>query len=178
MLRLDGDACGEFFKNLLDSYSDDYDDYDDYDDDDDYNDEGEGKEDGASRWCYSKAELINAITVMFGAYVAQELVFHKVYDNLREMWDTIDNLLLAMAELGMLGAKLRFSSSRQERLPYVQSRIDAVNAAFDEIEQSCYEQAKGILFGEIENIKKLMPILVEKKAIDAAAVEALLQDNP
>lgn len=190
VLSLDSDSvCSDLFNGVISEfnceYDDDYDDYDDYDDDyddydddyDDYDDEENEEESIVSSSYYSRNDLTNTITVLLGGYVAEELILHKIYDNVSSYLSLIDDILLSMAKNGMWGLELRYAPYRNNNiLPYSPARLERLNQVFDETIQECYEQAKTILLKNEEVIRKLIPHLVEKQILQAEECEKLLAE--
>lgn len=181
VLSLDNDSvCNDLFNGIISEFDCDYDD-DDYDDDDDcedyddYDDDCDGEEVSACQY-YSKSDLMNTITVLLGGYVAEELVLHKIYDNVSSYLSLVDDVFSSMVSNGMLGLSLRFSSSRHRDLPYSQERLDGLNRAFEEIMQECYEKAKSILTKNEELLKKFIPYLVEEQIVQAEDCDRLLAE--
>ena len=171
VLNLEFDtACNDFFNAILSEYDSDYEE-DDYDDDED--DENENT---SSCVYYTKADLMNTITVLLGGYVAEELILHKVYDNGSAYLSIVDSILFSMSEHGMFGLDLRYSEDRHEKLPYLSDKLERLNKVFDETIQECYGQAKAILLKNETLIKKLIPCLVEKQILQAEECEKLLAE--
>lgn len=174
VLCLDIDSvCNDFFNGIISEFDDDYeeDDYDDYEDDD------EAFESKAFWGCkyYSKHDFINTITVLLGGYAAEELILHKVYDNVSAYFSLVDDILFTMAKNGMWGVDLRYSAYRHnEILPYLSLRVEKLNCIFDETIKECYKEAKGILAKNETLLKKLIPCLVEKQILQAEECEQLL----
>lgn len=191
VLSLDSDSvCNDFFNGIISEYDDDDDyDYDDDDDldfdcdddddcDDDNDDCGDEWDDSASCTCYSKNDLINAITVLLGGYVAEELVLHKIYDNVSSYLAAVNNILFDMSNNGMFGLNLYYSSYRNNsKLAYTSERLENINKVFDETIQTCYEQAKEILVKNEDLLKKLIAHLVQKQILQAKECELLIADQ-
>ena len=163
VLSLDWDSvCSDFFNGVLSAFDSDY-------------DEEENEEESiASSSYYSKSDLTNTITVLLGGYVAEELILHKIYDNVSPYLSLVDDILFSMAENGMLGLALRYSENRHERFPYSTDRLEKLNHVFDEVIRECYERAKTILERNEILVKKLIPYLVEKQVLQAEECERLL----
>lgn len=176
VLSLDSDSvCNDLFNGVISQFDDDYEE-DDYDDEyeDDY-DDGEDESVVSSSY-YSKSDLTNAITVLIGGYVAEEVILHKVYDNVSSYLSLVDDILLSMAKNGMFGLDLRYSEDRHEILPYLSDRLERLNHVFDEIIQECYERAKTILLNNETVIRNLIPYLAEKQILQAEECEKLLAE--
>lgn len=183
LLSLDEDSvCCEHFNNILSYFDDDYDEEDEDEEyDDDYDEEDEEEEcdeetELAAKY-YSKTELLNCITVLMGGYVAEELVLHKIYDNVSTYFSLMDDILLSMASNGMFGVHMYYAQDRNEQLPYSASRLEKLNCLFDEIMQQAYEQAKTILSKNEELLKKFIPLLVEQQVLQGEELEWVLQEN-
>lgn len=180
VLNLEGDTvCNDFFNGLIADYDSDYegdDCDDDYEEADDLFEEvDEDEEDEQSDFYYSKGDFLNAITVRIGGYVAEEVILHKVYDNVKYDLTLIDNILFAMSENGMFGLGMRFSDIREDKIFYTDAWVDKFYEMFDKTIEECYIKAKEIIARNEELIRKLMPILVEKQTIDKKNCEPILE---
>lgn len=159
VLDLDWDnVCNDYFNTLLSNYDSDYPDL--------------MEEDVCGYYC--KQDLINAITVLLGGYVAEELVFGGVYDNVSGYLLLADDILRDMAKQGMFGLDMIYSDDRNEILAYPPARIEKLNDLFDETLRECYEQAKSILSKNKKLIEKLIRRLAQCKTIQKEACETLL----
>ena len=112
-----------------------------------------------------------------GGYVAEELVLHKIYDNVSTYFSLMDDILLSMASNGMFGVHMYYAQDRNEQIPYSASRLEKLNCLFDEIMQQAYEQAKTILSKNEELLKKVIPLLVEQQVLQGEELEWVLQEN-
>lgn len=204
LLSLGDTVCSDFFDAIIEEYATGYDWDDDYDDDDDWDDDYDDDDDwdeddwdeeqaeldkyysgetvdddneideSPRRFC-GKDDLQNALVVLMGGYVAQEVVLHKTYNNVYGYLQEIDGLLIKMAECGMFGLDLRFSSSRNKEIPYSADRLQKLNAVFDATTAACYEKAKKIIVANKSLIKKLMITLAEKQDLDQKQAEELIE---
>lgn len=179
ILNLENDTvCNDFFNRLLADYDDDYggNDCDDDDDDEEYDDENEEKDEEQPAVYYCKNDYLNAITVRIGGFVAEEVIFNKVYDHVGHDLSLLDTLLSSMAWHGMFGLDLHFDFERHRgTMPYLPERVEKLNALFDKIKANCYKNARLIIEKNEELIKKLIPILTEKQVIDKEDCEPILQ---
>ena len=167
-------VCNNFFDNVINLSGDD----DDWDDDDDCeeSEKDETSYDGLST-VFSKSDYLNTITVLYGGFVAEEIVLNKVYDNVDSAFNTIDSILLKMFKCAMFGIELRYVHSRHEyNLPYTSAFLDKVNAVYAETEKDCYTKAQNIIKNNVDLIKKLSNVLVEKQVIQEADCERLIDD--
>ena len=185
-----GSVCNNFFDSLItlndnrDDYDDDDWDDDDDDDDDDYDDydyEDDDEKDESDKECdraiFSKSDYLNAITSLLGGYVAEELVLHKIYDNVTEPLNSVDRILQRMSVSGMFGLGLRYVDSRNSFiLPYKQEVVSNVNDIFEKTISECYEKAKTIIEKNVDVIKKLCKVLVEKQIMQEIEAEELIKD--
>ncbi len=179
VLNLESDSvCNDFFNSILSDFDDDYneEDYDDVDYDDDYEEEDNEEKGVTPSNYYSKSDLTNTITVLLGGYVAEELILHKVYDNISAYLSLIDDILLSMAKNGMFGLNLCYSEDRHNELPYLPNRLERLNQVFDETINDCYESAKAILQKNENIIKQLISELAEKQFLQAEECEKLLAE--
>ena len=148
---------------LDDYYDNDYDD-NDYDDDDCQDFES----------YFSKEEYLNAITARLAGYACEEVILHKTFNNTISHFALIDTVLLSMADCGMFGVDLHFSYRRQEKLSYSKELEEKLNQVFAETISSCYQKAKSIIEKNVDLIRKLIPILIERKSLDKASCEPIL----
>ncbi len=184
VLSLDADTvCSDYFDGIISEFDYDYDDddcddeYDDDDCDDEYDGIDDGFDDELSKTNYNdKNVLLKTVTVLLGGYAAEEIILGKIYDNLDQYLSIVDEILLSMSKNGMLGLLLRYSPNRNEDLPYAAQRLEKLNAAFDEIVQKCYEQAKAIVQKNEALLKKLVPFLVQEQIVQAEKAECLLAE--
>lgn len=187
-------VCDDYFNRLLSEYDDDYKNFDiheedreideyysdhdydeDYDDDYDYDDDEDDEEDVSTTRFYSKKDMLDAITVRLGGYVAEEVILHKIYDNVQADLTLIDDILFSMSKCGMLGFKYRFSGVRNDRLFYSDAFADELFGVFDAIIEECYLKAKGITEKNEELIKNLISVLVEKQTLDEEKCKPVLE---
>jgi len=190
---IDEYATSDDWDDDEDDWDDDEDDWDDDEDDwddDDWDEEQEELDkyysgemaDGDNdeideslhRFC-CKDDLQNALVVLMGGYVAQEVVLHKTYSNIYGYLQKIDSLLIKMAECGMFGLGVRFSSSRNQQIPYSADRLQKINDLFDATTAACYEKAKKIIVVNRDLIKKLMKMLAEKQELDQKQADELIE---
>ena len=168
VLTVDGNKVGNgFLDAVIDEVeSDDYDDYDEDDDDDD--------ESGDSCSLYSKNDLLAAIMALLGGVAAEELVFNKIYDNLKYNVSSVDNIVFKMANCGMLGFGLYYNEFRDHQ--YSEKYREQLERAFIQIKEDCYEKAKEIVGKNEALIKKLVPVLIKRKSIEKSECEALIEE--
>ena len=163
-------VCNGFLDAIINSA--DY----DYDDDDDYYDEDadDDKETSTSYSLCSKNDLLAAITALLGGLAAEELIFNKIYDNLKDSLDAVDDIVFKMAACGMLGLKLHYNECREYN--YSEKRREQLEEAFLMIKEECYEKAKEIVNKNEALIKKLVPILIKRKYIEKNECEELIEE--
>lgn len=171
-------VCNAFFDSVIfNCKNDDYDDYDDYCDDDDDEDEIVNTvENGTSCECYSSADFLNTVTVILGGYVAEELIFHKIYNNMSGRFSSIDGILMNMSKNGMLGLDMIYSSYHDGEISYTDEFIERIEKRFVEITNECYIKAKEIVSKNEKLLRELIPILVEKETIGKNDCEVILND--
>lgn len=187
LLRLGDDTvCNLYFNGLIASHDDDYDDEDgidfgaaadmdecdednygddDYDDDDYDDDDYDDDENDAVSCYYSEEDYLHAICALMGGIAAEEIVLNKTYDNIGRLLYSADAVMTGMSYNGLLGSELRYSIPRAQNLPYMSQRIDAINAALDKIAFECLQTARNIVETNASLIKRLIPILVQKRSI-------------
>lgn len=169
----DYDDDGEGYYDEFGNYINDRDDFDD-DDDDDVDDVDEKTETPAS--FFSKTDLINAITVRLGGYAAEEIVYNDVYDNVKKDLNLIDSMLFSMSANGMFGLSRRFSPVREDNMCYSDAWTDCLYTTLDNVLEECYIKAKAVVEKNEQLIRKLIPILVEKRVIDKKDCEPILYE--
>ena len=178
-------VCNNFFNSIVsatDSDDDDWDD-DDWDDDDeeDYSsidsDRDEETVGDGEATIYSKSDYLNTISVLLGGYVAQELILHKVYDNVGGALKAIDSIIELMLKNAMFGIGLRYSVERNDfLLPYTDSYKQKINAVFEEVCETCYNKAKSIIEKNAELIENLSRVLTERQIIQEDDCEELIKE--
>lgn len=168
ILTVDENKVGNGF---LDAVIDEVerDDYDDYDEDDDDDDES-----GDSCSLCSKNDLLAAITALLGGVAAEELVFNKIYNNLKYNVSSVDDIVFKMANYGMLGFGLYYNEFREYQ--YSEKYREQLVRAFIQIKEDCYEKAKEIVGKNEALIKKLVPALIKRKSIEKIECEALIEE--
>ena len=122
-----------------------------------------------------KQDLLNAVTVLLGGYVVEEIVLGGVYDNVSGYLSLTDDILRDMAKHGMFGLELIYDEDRNEILAYPSARVQKLNDVFDETLRECYEQAKSILSKNKKLVEKLIQRLVQCKTLQKEACETLLK---
>ncbi len=189
VLNLEADNLGNnFFNKILSEYDSDYEADDDYEDDD-YTDEEENdeiteniRENGNSfmyedeNIYFSKTDFLNTICVLCGGYIAEQIIFNKIYDNMHGVLSNIYAILFAMSEQCMFGMDYAFSSWRNDKLPHSDEFKDKINSLFANTISDCYKIAEKIIEKNKELIKKLIPKLVEKRYMDNVVCEHLLKE--
>lgn len=179
LLTLENNKVGSAYLDriLIDAARDDDDDY--YDDDEDENCENEAisqEIQNAKNMPFSKNDYIAAITAILGSYAAEEIVFGKIYDNLRELLDSLDTILYNMAKNGMLGLSLLFKDHSYSDCTYPDSYFERLYQAFDKIKTDCYDKARGIIEKNKALLEKLAALLVQKESLEKAECETLLTE--
>lgn len=176
VLNLDLDTvCNDFFNSLLSDFDGDYqrgvnDDPNEVDED--YDDEyGES----VSASLYSELDFMNAIIVRLGGHAAEEVVLHKLYENIKYDLALVDDVLFFMSDCGMLGLSYRYSERREDKMCYSDAWTDRLYTLFDEIIEECYKKAKSIVVKNEALIVKLIPILVAKQALEKQDCEPILK---
>ena len=159
----DGTVCNGFLDSIINNTNYDYDDDYYYDDDEDTTD--------WSCAIYSKNDFMATVTALFGGVAAQELVFGKTYNNLQGNFASVDDIIFRMSSCGMLGLNLRYN-----RRFCSQKMLERLEDAFLRIKQECYAKAKAFVFKNESLIKKLVPILVNRKSIEKAECEQLIEE--
>lgn len=199
-------TCNNFFDRFLSEYDRDYyraeydddDDYDEYEcDDDDISICNEGSEIGCSLddpddddeceddcgECddrnvvyYSKEDHINAICVLMGKIVAQEIVLGKAYDNSAHILSLIDDILFSMSRCGFFGLDLVFNDEHREQLGYSGQFRQRLSEEFNKITTYCYNRAKVILTANEAIVRDLISRLLEWEVLDDEDVKPFLTE--
>lgn len=178
MLNLeDNNLCNNFFNKIMSEYDDDYedDDFDDYEEDFESIDEETECADDDNEY-FSKNDLLNTICVISGGYIAEQIVFNKIYDNMRNGISNIYSILLEMSGYAMFGIENSFIIWRNRDLPYSGEYIERVNGIFEKTISDCYKTAEKIITNNKELVEKLIPILVEKRCMDNVVCEPILKE--
>ena len=158
-------VCNTFLDGLITGVSDCY------DDDEDYYEEKEKNQDQIM-YAYSKNDYLATITSLLGGYVAEEIIFGKIYNNLKDTLKTVDNLRIEMSGCGMLGLDLYYTDRYE--LTYSDIYIDKLNNAFTCLASDCYEKAKEKLTKNQELISRLTTELIKRKSIEKTDCEEII----
>lgn len=181
VLNLENDnLCNNFFNTISldvsDDYDDDYDDYDDYDDDDDYDDERKKKSDEQTPF-FGYEDFLNAIVVNYGGFVAQKLIINRIFDNNKNNFVKIEYVFKCMLEHGMLGIEnIYFPERNREFIRYENEKMERINKIIEDLSVKCCKKAEEIVLKNIDLIKKLVPILMEKETIYEEEGEKILKE--
>lgn len=177
-----GDIANDFFDALItlnessDDSDDDWDDDDDEDDNEDYDDEENQLSAGESVSIFSKNDYLNAISVLYGGYAAEEVVLQKTYDNVMGTLDYVDTIMGWMLQSAMFGLDLRYNNDRSEDgLPYTNEKIAKINEVIDKTCEDCYERAKIIVEKNAKIIEKLAKVLVEKQVLQESECDEIIK---
>lgn len=187
VLSLDADTvCNEFFNKIISEYNNNYSgecgDYDeeDYDDDNEESDEedydDDEDDDNSENVYYCKEDLVNTICVLFGGYIAEELILNKVFDNVGAQLEIINDILINMLYHGMFGIHYHYSESRRRELDYSYEQIEIFNIIYAQVWNDCYERAKEIVLENEKFIRDLISVLIEKRNIDNVVGDVIIED--
>ncbi len=166
-LTLDVDTvCNDYFNGILSDFDEDYAECDEED-----NGRGDG---GYNNRYYDKNDFLNVITVLYGGYVAEEMILRKIYDNTYFYLTLIDEIQQKMVECGMFGLEHCFNVNRD--IPYMGERIEQINRLFENVASDCYARAKEILYKNMDLAQKLISYLAEKQTVSMQACEQLLKE--
>lgn len=185
LLNMDqNNICNNFFNKILSKYDldneDYYDDDDYYDEDDDEDEDFEIEDnnlndDNDSKY-FCKTDLLNTISVLYGGYIAQNVVLNKTYDNLQKVFTNVNVLLLNMSKQGMFGIENAYSPWRNENFSYSLEFTNKLNGILQDTLSECYQVAEKIIKNNKDLIEKLIPILVKKKYMDNLVCEPILKE--
>ncbi len=162
-------VCNSFLDSILRGVSDDDDDDDGYEDDDD---QPQSHDDPFS--CTS--DYLATVTALLGGYAAEEVIFNKIYDNLSDNLEAVDNILSYIASCGMLGLDMVFNSDSYYPLSYPAEYIDRFHQKLSEIKNECYQNAKALIEKNEDIVKKLTAMLIKRKSIEKEECEAFLKE--
>ncbi len=164
----DSTVCNSFLNKII--WETDEDEYD-YEDEyvDDY---AEKKRTSETFFC--KNDYLATVTALLAGYAAEELYFKKVYNNLRVNLGLVDDILLKISNCGMLGLDLFSTDMEYRDIPYPKEHIERLHHTFEEIKQSCYQKARSIVEKNETLLKRLVPMLIERKSMEKPECEALI----
>ncbi len=171
-------VCNDFFNGVLSTVNGYYDRENCDDDDDDYYDEDQDEDEAdeaiaPSGYC-SKNDMTNAVTVLLGGYVAEELALRKIYDNVWSDLDDVDRIQKSMLENGMFGLHCHYNDDRD--LPYTAAYLEKLNATLETHKLACYERAKGILEKNAGLLKRLVDKLAKEGVMQAEECDAFIAE--
>lgn len=193
LLRLgDNTVCNLYFNGVISDFDDDFDDEDgidfgeeftadeggaaigfrDSDEDDGFDDD----EDDQPYMYYTKTEYLQALCALMGGYAAEEVVLNKIYDNVQFPLTTADMVLTGISRAGLLGLNLRYNDARHDELRYSDERIQRINDEFDRILDDCLKKARLIVEANAALIRKLIPVLVDKRSIFRGECEKIISE--
>ena len=159
-------VCNGFLDSIINGADYDYDEDDDYYDDD-------NKPKSSYSLC-SKKDLLAAITALLGGVAAEELIFNKLYDNLKDSLKAVDDVILKMSTCGMLGFDICYNDYWEYR--YSEKYRERLEEEFFQIKMECYEKAKEQIKKNETLIKKLVPLLIKRKSIEKSECEPLIEE--
>lgn len=167
VLNLDEDNVGnQFFNSIISDYDEDY-----------PSSNGEDESDDCSEnHYYSHEDLMNTICVLFGGYIAEQVILEKTFDNVGYQLQIIDDIIINMLYHGMFGINFHHSISRGKSLDYSYEQIEKFNIIFSEVWNNCYERAKKIILENENLIRNLIPVLIEKRNIDDVVGNSIIED--
>ena len=176
ILNLNDDASvyNNHFDDILSDVRSD-DDYDDYYDEYDEDDEDDTEDCNNCEFC-SKNDYLGLVTSLLGGYVAEELILNKVYDNMSQSIRMIDSIMVRMANCGMFGLDVYYTTNRNSDFPFKQDRIEKLNEIFDATVKECYEKAKSILENNKDTLKKLVSELVKREILKIEESEEIIEN--
>lgn len=129
---------------------------------------------GISYFC--KNDYLNTICVLLGGYAAQEAIVGKTYDNLAPYLSYIDSILFTMSKNGMFGVDNVFLSWRDDSLPYTDAFTDRLNGIFADTVAEQYRRAKEVVDKNVDIIRRLTPVLVDKSFVDDKVCEPIIKE--
>ncbi len=183
-------VCNNYFNSLIFDYNDDFcdDDYEDDDYEDEFDDEDcenynddmdeDNNDDVDDEHCeyYSKSELLDAISVLYGGLAAEQVILGDAYDNMRSYTESIEMIALALFKNGMLGSELEYDPCRNTQLAYSQEIINKINKQINTIKSQCYLRAHEIIIKNRTLITNLMDYLKLNAFVNKEDCEALLAE--
>jgi cell division protease FtsH len=173
-LNDDMSVYNNHFDDILSDVRSD-DDYDDYYDEYDEDDEDDTEDCNNCEFC-SKNDYLGLVTSLLGGYVAEELILNKVYDNMSQSIRMVDSIMVRMANCGMFGLDVYYTTNRNSDFPFKQDRIEKLNEIFDATVKECYEKAKSILENNNDTLKKLVAELVKREILKIEESEEIIEN--
>ena len=158
-------VCNGFLDAIIENADYDYD--DEY-----YDDEDEEKVKNSYSLC-SKNDLLAAMTALFGGLAAEELIFSKIYDNLKSSMDYVDDIVFKMVSCGMLGIRYYYNEHRD--YTYSEKRREELEEKILSVKEECYQKATALISKNEALIRSLVPILLKRKSIERKECEELLE---
>ena len=149
----------------------------DSDDDDDYYDDNCHDEEQTVKGIYSKKDYLAAISALLGGYVAEEISFNKVYDNVNPNLRSCHILLQRMSESGLLGLDLyRTDYYHYSVFDYPESYREKLHAALGKIMHECYDNAKAVIEKNKALLSRVSAELIKRKSIERAECEEIISE--
>lgn len=135
------------------------------------------------RYTQSRSELIDRICSLFGGMAAEELIFNEITTGSHNDLEVATKIARRMVtEFGMSDKIGHIALSRQEgpvflgrdlaeHKNYSEDMATAVDEEIKRILEEEYARAKKILSENLENVKIVAKLLLEKEVLDAAQVK-------
>lgn len=175
-----------FSINDYEEDDDDYEETDDYEDDDDSDgddesdddsdrEDDERKEVSSSTIYYGYDDVERAVTVLFGAMVAEQAVFGRSLNDVDNDLEKIEELLFTASNCGMLGIEYYFSEERNDTFSYSEKYCDRLNEKFDDIKRKCFGRAKEIIDKNVPLLKNLQSLLIKQGRIKSRQIKEIVK---
>jgi cell division protease FtsH len=138
------------------------------------------------RYTHSRSELLDRVCAYFGGMAAEELILNEVTTGAHNDLEMATKITRRMVtEFGMSEAIGHIALTRQagpvflgrdlaEHKDYSENMATAVDAEIKRILEEQYARAKQLLSDNLENVKIVAKLLLEKEVLDAAAVKAAI----
>ncbi|HYD49133.1 MAG TPA: ATP-dependent zinc metalloprotease FtsH [Terriglobales bacterium] len=139
------------------------------------------------RHSYSKEYIRNSLTIRFGGRAAEELIFGEITtgasDDIERATEWARKMVCEWGMSDKLGPMTFGKKEEQIFLgrdftqlqDYSDQTAVEIDSEVRRIITESYEQAKGLLRGEIDVLHKIAEALLEKEVLDGAEIDALLR---
>ncbi|MCD6571609.1 MAG: ATP-dependent zinc metalloprotease FtsH [Deltaproteobacteria bacterium] len=140
------------------------------------------------RHTYTKDYLIDAITVLMGGRIAEELAvghlttgagndIERATDMARHMvceWGMSD---LGPLSFGKVEEELFLGREIAKRVDYSEETAKKIDENVKEIVMSCYERAEKVIKDNINALRKIAEVLLEKEVLNGVEIEGIIQEE-
>ena len=117
-----------------------------------------------------------AITTLFGAIAAEEVIYGRLFINSICAFESIERLLLNMPKFGLFGKKMFFSPITNNEFPYTSEHLSKIGDEISKIRDECYARARSIVEKNVDLIRFLTPHLASKERLKEKEVMTLIKE--